>query len=87
MEKIVKTLDIATELFSKEGLSELKLSNKGKVELLRELFDLINKEVGSVVEGKVKIQGLGNFVIRDVRSIQTKKIVRRVVFKGREIGE
>jgi hypothetical protein len=84
MEKIVTTLQMANKLFAEERLNNLKLSNKEKVNLLRDAFNLINNEIQEVTEGKVKIQGLGNFVIRNVQSTETNITIRRIVFKGKE---
>jgi hypothetical protein len=84
MEKIVTTLELTNKLFATESLIKLKLSNKEKVNLLRDAFNLINQEIQETTEGKVKIQGLGNFVIRNVQSTESEATIRRVVFKGKE---
>lgn len=84
MEKIIKTIDIANTVFVDENKASSTLSNTEKVLLIRQIFDLINSEVSNMNEGKLKVQGLGNFIIRNVPNADSSGITRRVVFKGKE---
>lgn len=85
MDKIIKTSEIAQKVFLKENFNQLKLSNTEKVKLIRDIFDFLNMEISNQQEGKVKVQGLGNFVIRNVATLTGSVTTRRVVFKGKEI--
>lgn len=82
MEKTIKTLEICKEVFSMDIYKNLKLSNVQKINLIRTIFKSINNELDVVNEGKLKVQGLGNFIVRNVIVAGETDTVRRIVFKG-----
>lgn len=82
MEKIIKTVDMIDEIFDFESFTNLKLSNVQKVNLIRKVFKVICNEVDAVERGKLKIQGLGNFIVKNVKMEPSGDIIRRVVFVG-----
>lgn len=73
MDKIISVKEIVALL--RNG-REFELSDKDLIFIIRDVFKIVNNNLLTMHEGKLKIQNFGNILIRNGESIDGEKLTR-----------